>query len=187
MFARSLFRTSSSALRSTTTRTAFLTYKPATTFTLRLQSTLSANQLNKDSTPFKFTSGEEPLVRYTTEHEWVAIHPDGTSFVGITKYAADALGDATYVELPVDLIGETVAQGDTVGSIESVKSASEIYSPLAGEVTAVNDALEENPGLLNEDPMGEGWIVKLTKADGEVEGLLNEEEYVKLLEEHEDE
>lgn len=143
----------------------------------------SSNKINLTSVVSTFSKGPV-VVKYTPEHEWISIHPDGTTFVGITNYAADALGDATFIELPSDLLNEQITKGDTIGSIESVKSASDIYSPVDAEVIEVNSSLEENPGLINEDPMGEGWIAKLKVAEGSTgEDLLSSEEYEKLLEE----
>lgn len=108
---------------------------------------------------------------------------DKTAFVGITKYATDALGDATYVELPE--VGTEIAQGESLGSIESVKSASEIYQPADGTVEEINTNLEENPGVVNEDPMGDGWLVKMKLGEGvnveQVEGLMSLEQYEKTL------
>ncbi|VEU22388.1 DEKNAAC103515 [Brettanomyces naardenensis] len=158
----------------------------ATLFSARFNST-SANKLNPESIVSTYSAGPVTL-KFTPEHEWISIHPDGTTFVGITTYAADALGDATYIELPSDLLNEQVTKGDTIGSVESVKSASDIYSPVDGEVSEVNGALEEKPALLNEDPMGEGWIAKIKVEEGfKGDELLSEEEYVKLLEEAEEE
>jgi glycine cleavage system H protein len=122
-------------------------------------------------------------VRYTNEHEWIAQHADGVSFVGITKYAADALGDATFVELPE--VGDELTTGDSMGSVESVKSSSEIYSPVNGEVIEVNETLNDSPQLINQDPMGEGWLAKI-KTEGKLENiaeLLTEEEYHESLKE----
>ncbi|SCU78921.1 LADA_0A08570g1_1 [Lachancea dasiensis] len=123
---------------------------------LRAQST---NALTNTQVPFTFSKSGPLAVKYTSQHEWIAAHEDGTAFVGITKYAADALGDATYVELPD--VDTEVEAGDSLGSLESVKSASEIYSPLAGTVVEVNETLNDSPQLINEDPMGEAWLAKL--------------------------
>ncbi|GMM35430.1 glycine decarboxylase subunit H [Saccharomycopsis crataegensis] len=145
----------------------------------------AANSLKQGSTPFKFSAG--PIVtKYTEEHEWVSLHPDGTAFIGITKYAADALGDATFVELPE--VGDAVGKTDTIGAVESVKSASEVYAPVSGEVTEVNETVAENPNLLNEDPMGEGWLTQIKLANVEEDFTNNEElmtleQYTKSLEE----
>lgn len=122
-------------------------------------------------------------MRYTAQHEWIAVHQDKIAFVGITKYATDALGDATYVELPD--VGTQIAQSESLGSIESVKSASEIYQPADGTVQEINTHLEENPGVVNEDPMGDGWLVKMKLDDNvdveQVEGLMSLEQYEKTL------
>ncbi|OUM55509.1 hypothetical protein BVG19_g5056 [[Candida] boidinii] len=151
----------------------------------RFNSTNKENKLNPESIVSTYSQG--PItIKYTQEHEWLSFHPDGTTFVGITQYAADALGDATFIELPTDLVGESISKGDTIGSVESVKSASEIYSPVDGEILEVNEELESNPGLINEDAMGNGWIAKIKVAELDSEELLNEEDYKKLLEEHED-
>lgn len=148
---------------------------------LRCQST---NALNKSQLPFTH-SGEGPLaVKYTSQHEWIAAHSDGTAFLGITKYAADALGDATYIEIPE--ADTEVSAGDSVSSVESVKSASEVYTPLSGTVVEGNAALEESPQLINTDPLGEGWIAKIKLENQEeintTEGLLTLEQYEQSLE-----
>jgi glycine cleavage system H protein len=102
-------------------------------------------------------------LRYSVEHEWIRV--DGSHVrVGITDYAQDALGDIVFVDLPE--AGTEVAPGGPMGEVESTKSVSEIYAPLAGTITAVNEALVGNPDLLNSDPYGEGWICELDLADG---------------------
>lgn len=125
----------------------------------------SSNALNKTQLPFTYSSQGPSLVKYTTQHEWIAAHDDGVAFVGITKYAADALGDATYVELPE--VDAEIAEGESLGSLESVKSASEIYQPISGKVIGVNNNLEESPQLINQDPLGAGWITKLQLSNAE--------------------
>jgi glycine cleavage system H protein len=111
-------------------------------------------------------------LRYTDTHEWVRVHGDGTVSVGITEHAAHALGDIVFVETPE--VGHPVEAGDTVGTVESVKAVSEIYTPLGGEVVEVNAALADSPETINEDPYGEGWIFSLRLADaGAVSGLLD--------------
>ncbi len=113
---------------------------------------------------------------YTKEHEWVAIGDDGVATVGITDYAQSALGDITYVELP-SVDGE-VEQFEQLASVESVKAASDIYTPLSGKVLEVNDDLETNPELLNNSCYEMGWIVKLQMAsDDEAAKLMDAEEY----------
>ncbi len=100
-------------------------------------------------------------LRYSPEHEWVRV--EGTrARIGITDYAQDALGDIVFVDLPT--VGTEVEQGGQLGEVESTKSVSEIYTPLAGTVTAVNDALNSTPERINEDPYGEGWICELDLA-----------------------
>jgi glycine cleavage system H protein len=113
--------------------------------------------------------------RYTKEHEWVSIQGD-TGLIGITDHAQHELGDIVYVDLPK--VGATVAKGGTIGSVESVKAVSDIYSPVSGDVIEINQALADKPERLNEDPHGDAWLIKvrLTTAD-EVNGLLSAEEY----------
>ena len=103
-------------------------------------------------------------LRYTSDHEWVKVADDGTVRIGITAFAQDALGDVVYVSLPT--VGDTVATGDAVGEVESTKSVSDVYSPLDGEVTAVNEALDGSPELVNSDPYGEGWMVDIAPTGG---------------------
>ena len=111
-------------------------------------------------------------LRYTTDHEWVREQGDGVVRIGITAYAQDALGDVVYVSLPS--VGDTLAVGDSVGEVESTKSVSDIYAPVAGEVTAVNEALDATPELLNSDSYGEGWMYDVRVADpAALEGLLD--------------
>ena len=108
-------------------------------------------------------------LRYTEEHEWVRVEGDEV-VVGITDHAQDALTDIVYVELPE--VGTSVMAGDGFGSVESVKSVSEIFAPLSGELSSVNEALEDAPELINDDPYGTGWIVRMRLADNEVLGDL---------------
>ena len=117
---------------------------------------------------------------YTKEHEWVRAEA-GTARVGITDYAQDNLGDVVFVQLPE--VGAVLEAGDVMGEIESTKSVSEIYAPVAGEVTEVNLALEDEPQLVNGDPYGEGWMVVLAPSDpGSVGALLDAEAYGALIE-----
>lgn len=137
-----------------------------------------SNELNKAGPAA--TYGASPKVFYTEEHEWLAVHEDGTSFVGITKYAADALGDATYIELAE--VDAEVEKGESIGSVESVKSASELYSPISGTVSAVNEALSEKPGLVNEDPLGEGWFTQIKISDpAETDDLMDLTAYEEFI------
>jgi glycine cleavage system H protein len=115
-------------------------------------------------------------LRYTAEHEWVRSSEDGTVRIGITAFAQDALGDVVYVSLPAT--GDTVQVGDACGEVESTKSVSDLYAPLAGEVTAVNEALDATPELVNTDPYGEGWMYELRPADpSAVDSLMDSETY----------
>ena len=108
-------------------------------------------------------------LRYTAEHEW-ARADDGAVRVGITDFAQDALGDVVFVQLPD--VGARVDAGGVLGEVESTKSVSEIYAPIAGEVTAVNDELSNSPELLNSDPYGRGWICELRPDDPDAVGAL---------------
>ncbi len=113
--------------------------------------------------------------RYTKEHEWVLVEGD-TGTVGITDHAQQELGDIVYVDLP--RLGAQVEQGKTLGSVESVKAVSDIYSPISGEVIAVNESLAQTPEVLNQDPHGAAWLVKIRVASGASAGLLmTAEEY----------
>lgn len=118
-------------------------------------------------------------LRYTAEHEWVMPVQGGRMRVGITHYAQDALGDIVFLQLPE--VGATVAAGDAVGEVESTKSVSEIYAPLAGTVVAVNEAVVDHPEVVNTDPYGEGWLLELEPGDpAAIEGLLDAAGYRKL-------
>ena len=119
-------------------------------------------------------------LQYTKSHEWVRTEDD-TATIGITDYAQEELGDIVFVELPED--GATFDAGDSFGTVESVKAVSDLYAPVGGEVVEVNKALNDNPEKINEDPYGDGWIVKLRVSD---EGdLLSASDYEQLLEEEE--
>ena len=117
-------------------------------------------------------------LRYSTDHEWV--RAEGTRFrVGITDYAQDALGDVVFVKLPD--VGDTVAPGGAAGEVESTKSVSEVYAPVAGTIVEVNDELDQTPERLNEDPYGDGWLFEA--ADGAAtDGLLDPAAYRSLVE-----
>jgi glycine cleavage system H protein len=117
-------------------------------------------------------------LRYSTEHEWVRLEGT-TATVGITDYAQDALGDVVFVELPAD--DTKVAAGESCAEIESTKSVSEIYSPIAGRITEVNHALDEKPELVNSDPYGQGWIFRIEADDpAEIDALLDAAAYQAL-------
>ena len=116
---------------------------------------------------------------YSQTHEWVEIDGD-EAVVGVSAYAAKELGDITYVELPK--ISSDVIVGDSVGVVESVKAASDVYSPLSGTVNAVNKNLEDDPGLVSNSPEEKGWMYRLENIDpDELEDLMNEEDYAKYL------
>ncbi len=117
---------------------------------------------------------------YTKEHEWVKVEGD-VATVGITDYAQDQLGDIIYVELPE--VGRKVKQMEAVATVEAVKTAADVYSPVSGEVIETNAKLSEKPELLNQDPYGEGWMFKLKMENPEeLKNLLSPEEYRKLIE-----
>src|SRR5262249_20543482 len=116
-----------------------------------------------------------PMLRFNTDHEWLRMEGD-IATVGITAFAQEKLGDLVFVELPN--VGATFQKGAVAATVESVKAAADVYAPVAGEVTAVNDKLAEQPGLVNGQPTGDGWLFKLKLADGaEVDGLLDEKAY----------
>jgi len=119
-------------------------------------------------------------LRYTPEHEWVRVGSDGVARVGITAFAQEALGDVVYVSLPA--VGASVSAGESCGEVESTKSVSDIYAPVAGEIVAINETLDSAPEVVNSDPYGEGWMydVKLTDA-GAAESLLDLASYRALL------
>jgi glycine cleavage system H protein len=124
------------------------------------------------------TSDTPDQLRYTSEHEWIAAGGDWK--IGITAYAQDSLGDIVFVQLPE--VGATVEAGDPIGEIESTKSVSELYAPVAGTIAARNDALEEQPELINSDPYGEGWILQITPSDpGAADKLLDATAYQALI------
>ena len=115
-------------------------------------------------------------LRYTAEHEWVKSTGEDTVRVGITAFAQEALGDVVYVSAPS--IGDAVTAGDSCGEVESTKSVSDLYSPLSGEVVAVNDALDATPELVNSDPYGDGWIFEVRVSDpATIEGLMDATAY----------
>lgn len=120
------------------------------------------------------------IVKYTKEHEWIRVE-EGVGVVGITEYAQEQLGDIVYVELPE--VGAEMTQGAEAAVVESVKAASEIYAPVGGEVTEVNQNLADNPGTVNTDAMGEGWFFKMKIADtGEGNRLMDGVDYQEYVE-----
>lgn len=119
-------------------------------------------------------------LKYSKSHEWVRIEEDGTVTVGITDHAQDLMGDMVFVELPET--GNDYGAGDDCAVVESVKAASDIYAPIAGQVTGVNDALADTPEILNSDPYGEGWIYRMQPSDnGELNELLDANAYEELV------
>ena len=120
-------------------------------------------------------------VRYTREHEW-AREQGGVVTVGITGYATDQLGDVVFVELPE--VGQKLDPGKAFGVVEAVKTVSDLYAPLAGEVIEVNGALSDNPAIVNTDPYGQGWMIRIRLADPKAfAALLSSADYAKLVEE----
>lgn len=116
---------------------------------------------------------------YTKEHEWANLNGN-IARVGITDYAQHKLGDITYVELPA--VGKKVKQGEVLNGVESVKAASDVYSPLSGEVVKVNTALENDPGLINRSPYEDGWIAEIKISDeNEIKNLMTANDYMKFL------
>ncbi len=119
-------------------------------------------------------------LRYSREHEWVLAGSAGTVRVGITDYAQAQLGDIVFVTLPP--VGDVVALGDPVGEVESTKSVSEMFAPVAGEVVARNDALDSSPELVNSDPYGAGWMIEIKSVDASaMDSLLSAEDYRMLI------
>lgn len=114
-------------------------------------------------------------LRYTNEHEWIRVEGD-IAYVGITDYAQDQLGDIVFVDIPT--VGESLEAGESFGTIEVVKTISDLFLPVEGEVLEQNEALEENPELVNKDPYGEGWLIKMKPVElKDVENLLDAEVY----------
>ncbi|MCO1577436.1 glycine cleavage system protein GcvH [Crossiella sp. SN42] len=121
-------------------------------------------------------------LKYTDDHEWVQVTGDGVVRVGITDYAQNALGDVVFVQPPA--VGDTVAAGDSIGEVESTKSVSDIYAPVSGEVTAVNEAVVTAPETINTDPFGEGWLFEVRLADAAaLEELLDAAAYTEKISE----
>ena len=114
-------------------------------------------------------------LHYSKDHEWLRVEGD-TAVIGITDHAQEQLGDVVYVELPK--VGDEFAGNDSFGSVESVKAVSEIFTPVAGKISATNDSLNDEPEKVNKDPYGDGWMIKMTmKNSGEVDSLLTAAEY----------
>ena len=119
-------------------------------------------------------------IKYTPEHEWIQLEDHEAAVVGITLHAQDALGDVVFVDLPE--VGKTYARGEVAGVVESVKAAADVYMPIAGEVTEVNEDLRNDPSLANKDPMGNGWFFKILIKDmAEFDVLMDEPDYRKFV------
>ncbi|MCC5944230.1 MAG: glycine cleavage system protein GcvH [Bernardetiaceae bacterium] len=115
-------------------------------------------------------------LRYTEEHEWVRLENDGTMTIGITDFAQSELGDIVYVE--VDTVGDTIEGGEVFGSIEAVKTVSDLYMPVSGEILEFNEAIEDNPEIVNTNPYKGGWLIKIKPENADdLENLMTAEEY----------
>jgi glycine cleavage system H protein len=119
-------------------------------------------------------------LKYTDEHEWARIEDD-LVVIGITDYAQDALGEIVYIELPSE--GDEITKGDSFGGVESTKSVSDLYAPVSGEVVEVNESLLDSPETINEDPYGDGWLIKVKIHDSdEFDDLMDNEQYSEFIE-----
>lgn len=119
-------------------------------------------------------------LKYTSEHEWVHENGDGTATVGITEFAQSELGDVVFIE--VDTVGKTLAKDEVFGTVEAVKTVSDLFMPVSGEITELNSKIEDNPELVNEDPYGDGWMVKINISDKtELDELMNADDYKKII------
>lgn len=123
-------------------------------------------------------------LKYLATHEWARLEEDGTVTIGITDHAQEALGDVVYVELPE--LEQEISSGDEAGVVESVKAASDIYTPISGTVIAINEALDDEPEKVNQDPYGDGWFFKVEPADsGELDDMLDADAYQEVCDEEE--
>jgi glycine cleavage system H protein len=121
----------------------------------------------------------KPNLKYTKDHEWISIDGDN-AIIGITDYAQGELGDIVYVE--IESIGDNLNKEEIFGSVEAVKTVSDLFIPVSGEITEINENLEDNPELINDDPYGDGWIIKMKINDSsELNDLLSPEEYKELV------
>ena len=119
-------------------------------------------------------------LKYAETHEWVSLEDDGTVVVGITDHAQDALGDIVYVELPE--VGASADSGGEVAVVESVKAASDIYSPVSGEIVDINSALEDQPEMVNQSPYGDGWLFRVKLAEPEdIQNLMDADAYKAMI------
>jgi len=119
-------------------------------------------------------------LKYTREHEWICDNGDGTATIGITDFAQSELGDIVFVEL--EPVGFEFAQEEIFGTVEAVKTVSELFAPVDGEIIGINEQLEESPELVNEDPYGEGWMIKIELSESDqLDDLMTSEEYRKII------
>ncbi len=124
-------------------------------------------------------------LKYSKEHEWVLVEDD-VAIIGITEFAQGELGDIVFVELPD--VGEKISKDDPFGSLESVKAVSDIFAPISGAVTEINDDLKENPETINEDPYGDGWMIKVQMTDmDELKDLMSSDDYAEFIEQQKEE
>jgi len=124
-------------------------------------------------------------LKYSKEHEWVLVE-DGVAIIGITEFAQGELGDIVFVELPE--VGEKISKDDPFGSLESVKAVSDIFAPISGAVVEINDDLKENPEAINEDPYGDGWMIKVQMTDmDELKDLMSSDDYAEFIEQQKEE
>ncbi|MEX2641559.1 MAG: glycine cleavage system protein GcvH [Balneolales bacterium] len=119
-------------------------------------------------------------LKYTREHEWVRKNEDGTATVGITDFAQSELGDVVFIE--VDTVGQDLSKDEVFGTVEAVKTVSDLFMPAAGEITELNAKIENNPELVNEDPYGDGWMVRIRLSDpSQLDELLSSDDYQKII------
>ncbi len=119
-------------------------------------------------------------LKYTPDHEWVRTETDGTATVGITDFAQSELGDIVFID--INTVGQTIAQGEIFGSVEAVKTVSDLFIPLTAEIVEVNQAVNDSPELVNDDPYGKGWMVKIKLADpAQMDALLSAGAYKELI------
>ncbi len=124
-------------------------------------------------------------LKYSKEHEWVLVEDD-VAIIGITEFAQGELGDIVFVELPE--VGEKISKDDPFGSLESVKAVSDIFAPISGAVVEINDDLKENPEAINEDPYGDGWMIKVQMTDmDELKDLMSSDDYAEFIEQQKEE
>ncbi|KAF5006816.1 hypothetical protein FDECE_6834 [Fusarium decemcellulare] len=166
-------------------RTAWASASRVRSSALRVPQTAFACRANTVAPRRCFSVSLNLLKRkYTESHEWIDLADDGkTCTIGISNYAADALGDVVYVELPE--VGEETIEGESFGTVESVKSASDIVAPLSGSVVEVNEPLNDAPADLGKDPEGEGWLIKVEASDvSALDGLMDEAAYAEHTKDH---